>query len=276
MSAGLFSGYPGLNYGAGLAPVQGLWGGAPGLDADLFALRSLFAGGEKGGIWLPEYSDVSVGSGVGTVVDQSPNAVNATQGTALNKPTLRLNATTGFLYWEFDGSNDLLSTAAIDMTGTDRVTLWVFARKRSDAAAGILAEFSVSSTAQAGSFAILHSTAAAASYTFRSRGSSGNSINTPTDYAAPHSAVLTLQGEISPANLNARVNGAVPTGFPSATTQGTGNYGNHSMFIGARSGAVSPAAADIYGVIALGRTATATEIATVERFGAQRLGVTLP
>lgn len=238
-----------------------------------FKIIDLFANGEKGGIWLPEYSStLTPGNTVQTVTDISPNAVNLTQGTSANRPTLRQNSTTGAYYWEFDGTTNSLSSA-ISLSTTDTVTLWVFARKRADTA-GVLAEFGAT-TSTNGGFGILHSSGAAANYQVRSRGTTSVSVTSPNDYAAPHSAVLTMQGEIVPANLTGTINGVVPTGLPSTSSQGTGNYSNLTLYVGARAGTSVYSSSDIYGVVLLGRTATAAEILSTSLIGAQRLGITL-
>lgn len=252
------------------------WGGRGpghmGRGLSTFNPLALFAAGEKGVILLPENSDVSVGSGVGTVTDTSGNSKNATQGTGASKPILRQNATTGALYWEFDGSNDWLQTAAIDLSNTDKVTVFAGARKLSDAAVAVLAEFSADTNANAGSFYFTapEVTGASGDFRFKSRGSTNPSSVTSGAFLAPVSAVLTGIGDIVGDSAILRLNGSqVSNG---TGNQGTGNFGNYPVYIGRRGGLTLPFNGHIYGLIVIGRTCTAAEIAAVEAFFNHRIG----
>lgn len=239
-----------------------------GARARGFSPVSLFANGEKGVILLPEYSDAAVGSGVSTVTDISGNGKNATQGTAASQPILRRNATTGALYWEFDGSNDWLQTAAIDFTATDEITVFVALQKNSDAARGMAVELG-SSSLQA--FQLNAPYAASPSYQFASRGNAGpaEAIYTNALAAAPNKAVLTGLGDISADSAILRRNGAQVAS--SAIDQGTGNFGNLALYVGRRGGATLPFSGDIYGVIVVGKLCIATEITPTESFLNRRI-----
>ncbi len=238
----------------------------------VFDPRFLFASGEKGVILLPENSDVAVGSGVGTVTDISGNSKNATQSTAGNKPILRQNATTGALYWEFDGTDDWLQTAAIDFTGTDKMTVFAAVRKLSDAATGLTCELGTDTAAVNGSFRLsTPGGGGSEKFGFVSRGTTAVNANTASaTYNAPYSAVATGIGDISGDIAAIRVNGTEVD--RKTTDQGTGNYGNLVLYVGRRAGATLPLNGHLYGLVIIGRACTATEIAATETFLNRRIG----
>lgn len=93
-------------------------------------------------------------------------------------------------------------------------------------------------------------------------------------YARPSLNVLTGLGDISGDSAILRVDGsAVAT---STADQGTGNYGNYPLNIGARdSGASLPFDGHLYGLIVRGASSDATEISNTETYLANRSGVTL-
>lgn len=232
----------------------------------VFDPRFLFAAGEKGVILLPENSDVAVGNGVGTVTDVSGNGKNATQGTALSQPILRQNATTGALYWEFDGSNDFLSTAAIDFTGTSKITCFIALRKTSDAIAGW--PLNLNSTA-AGSFSIrAPSTNAVADIVGTATGTGGTASSTAAS-TAPASAVVILEVDMSAPTLTMTVNGVAGTTVTSPTG---GAFSNAALHIGQRSIGASRFTGHIYGAIVLGRLCAATEKVAAQAFLNRRIG----
>lgn len=100
---------------------------------------------------------------------------------------------TGQNYLVFDGVDDFLQTANIDFTATDKVSLFVGARKLSDATIAALCEVSDNSTSTNGTFAFFVPTSPNAQYQFRSKGTSATVYaSSPTNaYPAPHSTVLT-------------------------------------------------------------------------------------
>lgn len=196
---------------------------------------------------------------------------HASQATTASKPILRRNATTGALYLEFDGVDDFLSTAAIDFTATDEVTLFAGVRKLSDAATGMVVETGAG-TVPASFYMLAPAAAATANYRFLSNGTitGAATATSPASYAAPHSAVLTGQGDISADLSILRVNGTqVAT---SAADQGTGNYGNLPLYIGRRAGTSLPFNGHLYGLTTVSRLATAAEIASNEMWLNQKTG----
>ena len=177
-------------------------------------------------------------------------------------------------YVQYDGTDDSFSTSSIDFTATNKMSVFAGVRKLSDAAQGIVAELSAISTTNNGTFNLqAPSDAGFARYRFTSKGtvSSGNFVS---GYAAPISNVLTGLGDISGDIATFRINGIQVA--QSTTDQGTGNFGNYPLFIGRRNNASLPFNGRDYGIIVVGKTASATEITNTESYlAANTSGVTL-
>lgn len=254
-----------LGLGLGLAQKQ-LRGFVPSI---------LFSGGEKG-VWY-DPSDLSTlfqdaagttpvtaaGQPVGKILDKSGRGAHATQSTATSRPILGLES--GRYYLTFDGVDDWLSTAAIDFTGTDKMTVVVGARKLSDAATGILCEFSATTSTNTGSFNIAAPNGTN-EFSCLSKGSVGGSgaLFDSALYAAPVSAILSMSGSISTDTCALRVNAA--SAATSSADQGTGNYGNYVLYIGRRGGTTLPFNGRLYGLIVRGAQSSDAQIAASETY----------
>jgi hypothetical protein len=208
---------------------------------------------------------------VGAIMDKSGNGKHALQSGADSlKPILR--KTNGLYSLDFDGTDDFLVTAAIDMTATEALTAAIALRKESDAAAGIPLEPGGNVTR---TFSFRAPITAAANYSFLSLGSAGATATTGSVYAAPHSAVLVGTGKISTDHAVLRVNGVQAA--TSATDQGTGTYGNHAYYIGRRTGSANPFNGQVYGIIVRVDSSQLTDnqIGRLERYLARKAGVPL-
>jgi len=169
----------------------------------------------------------------------------ASQATGLIGPTYQrvVDAATydtaGFLpYLEFNGLSWSMSTNSIDFSAGDKVTVFAGVRKLSDAAAAILTELSATTTTNAGTFYITapENTGASGDFVFKSRGSLNAGVTTPGAFLAPTTKVLTGIGDISGDIGTLRIDG-VAYRTTAAGGQGTGNYGNYPLYIGARNNA---------------------------------------
>lgn len=181
----------------------------------------------------------------------------------------------GLSYVTFDGTDDgLASAAALDLSGTDKVTVVLGLRKTSDAATAAVLEHSASSSATNGTFAAWAPLTAAANYTFRSRGTTSQDASaTAAGYAAPHTAVVTGQGDIAGDRAYLRVNGSLQA--TDVDDQGTGNFTSQTLYMGRRGGSSLPFAGRVYAWIVVGRLLSADEIARAEAWMAVKCGVTL-
>lgn len=245
-----------------------------GVGFHLFSPATLWAAGEAG--FLHVYQDINTltqdsagstpvtafGNPIGRALDRSGRGNHGTQSTGSARP-LYQQSPNGKAYALFDGLTQFLQTAAINFTGTDKVTVFAAVRKISDAAAGSLVELGTDSSTVNGTFQMRAPAGAAANYSFNSRGTATAFAVSAPNYAAPNIAVLTGIGNIAGDIATIRVNG---TAVSVATDQGTGNYANLAMYIGRRSGTAQPCNAGVYALGVLGRAATAGEIASMEAF----------
>jgi len=260
--------------------------GAGVLFSSAFDPLSLFTGGHEGAWYDP--SDLSTlfqdsaeppvtpvttaGQSVGTMLDKSGNGNHARQTTTAARPTYQTGA--GLHWLEFDGIDDAMSTSAIDLTGTDKISLFIGQRKLSDAKFRTLLEFSLNSNNNNGAFALTApSNNNDPDYGARSRGTTTSFIRYPSSFAAPHSAALTMLADIGAPSHTPRINGVLIA--TSVASQGTGNYGDHDLFIGSRAGTSFHYNGLLYGVIIVGKTASTNELADVETYMAAKSGVTL-
>lgn len=180
------------------------------------------------------------GGYVTTLYDQSGNGFNATQTTAASQPAIVLGGIVQRINNrpapKFDGVDDWLVTPSIDLTGTDKVNVYTVVRKLSDADVTAAVEFSadINSGAVNGAFGIFAPPAVGGSFGFRVKGTTASNYAV-TGYLSPISAVLSLRGEISSDLTTGSVNGFVHP--PVSTELGSGNMGNHPLYIGSRGGA---------------------------------------
>lgn len=248
-------------------------------------IQSLFAGGENGFFYDPNdlstmFRDAAgtmpvtaVGQPVGLIMDKSGRNNHARQTTSASRPILRQNAVTGAYYLEFDGTDDFLQTSNIDFTATDKVSLFVGIRKLQDYT-GILLELSQTTAVNSGAFCVFapRRTGINGNFGVVSKGTAPTEAETPV-ILAPSSVTISVQTSISDARLSMCVNGALSAS--SNGSQGTGNYGNHPLYIGRRGGTQIPFTGHIYGLIGIGKLASDTEISAIEKELANRIGVTL-
>jgi hypothetical protein len=163
-------------------------------------------------------------------------------------------------YVQYDGSDDSMSTAAIDFTATDKMSVFAGVRK-TGTALSVLAELS-STGANAGAFTLQAPfTAAPDGYQF---GASGTTFRqaSAVGYTAPISNILTGLGDISGDLVTLRIDGTQEA--QTTTDLGTGNYGNYPLFFGRRNNATLPFSGKDYGIIVVGKAASAGEISDTE------------
>lgn len=240
---------------------------------------NLFANGEQGAWYDP--SDLSsmkqlsdgtvdavVGQPVGYLRDKSGKGNHAIQATSAKRPVLRQD---GSLYYlEFDGGEMCLVTGNIDFTGGDQMSVFSGVKKN-DNAIKVIAELSNTIGSNNGSFRMNYGAAGLYRYT-----SKGTSVVNGSDstYSAPSTNVLTGTSDISEDVLIMRIDGteeAAPT-----SDQGTGNYGDYPLNIGARNNGNSlPLDGNIYGLVVRNVVSSAADITNTEAYLAAKTGVTL-
>lgn len=249
-----------------------------------YAVRSLFAAGEKGVWYDPSdlstvFSDVAgttaatVNGAVGKILDKSGNGFHATAAADnTTRPTLRQS---GSLYYlEFDGSNDAMSTPSIDMTGTDKLTAFAAMRKTSDPNLFALIEFSADSNTNNGTFIMFEYAPATFRLGWNTKGTTKASTDVCTSsstYAAPVTAVMTGISDIGAPVRTLRLNGSQVSS--KTETMGSGNLGNYPLYIGAQNLTANFFPGYLYGLIVRGASSTATQIASGERWCGTKCGI---
>ena len=216
---------------------------------------------------VSEFKNVSIKEVLGNHAFQTASA---------SRPILRKNAVTGAYYLEFDGSDDFFVTNSIDFTATDKISLFAGVSKLVDTAQ-IIAELSTRANANPGSFSLISGNdAGGIGYVSLSRGSSSVSVEQTArsfTYSGADTAVLSVKHDISGDLSSIRRNGVV--GIDGTGDKGGGNFGNYPLYIGRRGGTSTPFNGHLYSLIGTGRLATASEITSIEKELAKRIGVTL-
>lgn len=168
-------------------------------------------------------------------------------------------------YLADDGIDDGMQTGNIDFTGTDKMTVWAGVTKLSDAAVGVVTEFGTS--LPPGGFYVAAPNSVGPTFGFASKGTVPASP-TPSGHAAPKNAVLTGIGDIGADIATCRVN-RVSTTLNS--DQGTGNYGNYPLYIGARAGTSLFFNGRLYSLIVRGAQSSLSQIEAAELYTRRRM-----
>lgn len=236
-----------------LASEVGFWGDVTPsrLWQDTARTTPVTAAGQEVASW-----ELSTASGV----------IYAEQATTGKGPTYQED--TGIPYLDFDGSNDCLVVTGVNLSGTDKLTIVAGVRKDSDAATGIICEYSANPNTNNGTFGFNVPGSGASSYGVSARvsASSGYALTT---YAAPIDNVVSVNIDLAQATAALeflpRVDGVIPTlTLTGAASAGNGNFGNHSIFIGQRNQATLPFNGRLTGLIIRGALTTGTDLTNAE------------
>lgn len=246
----------------------------------------LFAPGDVGAWYDP--SDLSTlwqdtagttpvtadGDSVARINDKSGGGRHLIQSSG---PSMAKFKTDGSLRWLlFDGTDDGYATAStVDFSASDEMSVCAGAFKASDAAIGVLVETSASAGANNGAFNMLAPRlTSGGQFSFLSRGTANaDAIVVNSAFDAPKTAVLTGMADISGDFSRLRANGAQQA--QSAVDQGTGNYGNYTLYAGRRNNASLPFNGRLYSLIIRNRLFSDAETASVEAYTAAKSGITL-
>jgi len=194
---------------------------------------------------------------------------------ALNQPAYqRVNTSTdydtvGFKpYLTFNGTNQWLQTNSIDFTYTDKMFVSAGVRYQNLAATSVAAELSASLSANNGTFIIYGENTSTAK--FASKGTFSSGFISSATLSAPITIVQSGLGNISGDQAILRING--DQAAISTADQGTGNYGNYPLYIGARAGSSLWFNGRLYGLVVTGKQASAAEITSTETYINQKTG----
>jgi len=182
-------------------------------------------------------------------------------------------------YLQFDGIDDSLSTQSVDFTGTDKLMVSTGIRKLTDASQGMIFELSANlNTNPASSYLVTGTNSVAApNYASASRGTAtatfGHGATSTASFAAPISNVVTATHDIAGSLTALRING-VANGTNGTSSKGTGNFGNHPMFIGRRGGSSVPFNGRLFGIVVRGADATTPQLLQTEKLLAKNTSET--
>jgi hypothetical protein len=182
-------------------------------------------------------------------------------------------------YLQFDGVDDWLSTAAINFTGTDKMSVFAGVRKLSDAAQGTLVELTNNST-NAGAFSLLVGNNTSTRRVAWSIASPQDFLGTADQAGVVSlipSANLDRSGANAAASITPRINGLTPTSSEVVDGNATGNFANAILYLGRRGGTTLPYNGLLFGLTVRGVLSSTAEIRQTEKLLARRTSeVTLP
>ena len=248
----------------------------------------LFQNGEKG-VWI-DPSDLSTlfqdsggttpvtaaGQTVALAKDKSGNGKDVT----LTNVKLDIDSAGNYFLIVNSGTPGG-STASIDFTGTNKMSVFAAVRKLSDSAVAIVCELSANTNSNAGSFYLSapdNPVAASGYFASAARGtaliaSNQEAITTSSSYAAPITEIISTTHDISGNLSKLWLNRAATT--DGTGSKGSGNFGNYPLYLFARGGTTVSFSGRLYGLIVRGAMSSANEIFLAERWLAQKAGVTL-
>lgn len=254
-----------------------------------FTPSTLFATSEKG-VWFDPsdlttlFQDVAgtipvtaSGQTVALMKDKSGNGADATQSDATKRPTFRVYAGTEYGYLNFDGTDDFMVTSAINFTGTAVMTATAGIQVDTGATGSrIVFETSTDTSANNGAFYIT-APSTAGDHSFGLRGTTF--IAGIVANVDPSDDILTAQLNIGAATkeleLMPRLNGVVKSGvgitWTGGANAGTGTFGNHALYIGARAGTSLFFKGHFYGAVVRGATSNAIQINQTENWTVSKL-----
>ena len=246
--------------------------------------RSLFASGEQG-IWL-DPSDFSTlfqdaagtipvtayGQPVGMVVDKSGNGNNL----ILTGATLHQDSDGSSLI-AYDGSAHSRTNAAINLSATDEISIFMGFKGTYSGTTQFLAESNINAASSNGTFTVGRNLAAAGTLLAKSvqtsaRGTSRVRAAADGGDSSVVAEILDISGASAGEVVNLRVNNTQASSFD-GTTAGTGNFGNHTIYFGARNnGASLQFYGGLYQTIIVGRRVTTSEFYKAKEFTRGKTG----
>ena len=162
-----------------------------------------------------------------------------------------------------NGTNSFLYTAStMNLSATDKVTVFAGVQKLGSTQQ-FIAEIGPATESNNGSFAVYADDRASKTYAFWTRGTTGIFPFTGS-YTPPITNVYSAQSSISTPSVKIRING-VQDGTSTAS-QGTGNYGNYVMTVGARTGPVFPFSGSWTQLIIRGALTSDAQVAQAETY----------
>ena len=162
-----------------------------------------------------------------------------------------------------------MESTGFDFTGTDTVTVIASIYKANDTNITAICELG-NINSEAG-FSLRAPSNGTGGFYFASRGSVLTAVSTAPANTAPVTAVLTGIGRISTDTCVLRINGSIAK--TSISNQGTGNYGNHSLFLGSSSVATAKQGCNIYRLVVLSWEPSEDELNNLEKWVSEPVAI---
>lgn len=160
------------------------------------------------------------------------------QATGVNAPVIAA-LPNGNLALQFDGLNDWLqSAAAVDFSASDKLMMIAGVRPLTQAAAQMTVEMSANAGSNAGTMHVLCHAGTNRGMAARGSATLVQVANSDAAWAAPTNLVLTGLADIAADSSILRINGAQKN--QSSADLGSGNFGNHVVYLGRRGGSSLP------------------------------------
>jgi hypothetical protein len=211
----------------------------------------------------------ATGQTVGRINDLSGNGFHLTQSDSAKRGTLTTDAEGKFII-----SGGTYVTPSINLTTTDRLTIFSAFRKLSDASEQIVYESSTNYTLQNARFALRAPTGASGNNISAGVTASGAKLSTRTSVASPFTAVCVqkIDLRIDQPTTQIRVNGTDSAASTNGTIAYTGR--NEPIQYGSRAGSSSQFTGNTYSFMSIvRRAATSDEISGMEAFIGEDAGV---
>jgi len=135
----------------------------------------------------------------------------------------------------FDGTDDCLQIAGLDLSNTDKVCVIAGVRKLSDAARGSICELTATIASNNGAFNLTAPNAASDTFAFESKGTTLRDA-VSSGHTAPITRHVSAIGDIAGDLSMITVNGV---SVDNTGDQGSGNFSNSTLNIGGRNNAAS-------------------------------------
>ena len=209
--------------------------------APAYSPASLFTGSEQG-YWIDPsdfssmFQDIAgtvpvtaAGQLVGRILDKSGKGNHIVAPADANRPTLQVDG--GGKYYLSGGR---MNTIAAIAAGTDKAQVVSGIQAGTGSTTGFVCEFSPNTDTNDGAFFLSAPHSSQTNYGIRVRGSILGSTGQSSAFTPSEKSIQTAQFNIATDFRDLRRNGVSITG--GSNDLGTGNFGNHQMFLMARSG----------------------------------------
>ena len=247
----------------------------------------LFGPAVPGGWYDPSdptsvFADISgtqvaaIGESVARLNDKSGNGLHAIQTISAARPILRKDSS-GRRYLDFDGVDDRLSSAPLNLSGHLKLTVAAGVRKRDGGAARAIMGHHVSSL-NAGGFDLLASTGANDIIGALARSTAGSSgqIGVSSHLLSPTTFVMLAQVNFAAsagAECLVRLNGTTMAQNIGVIQDNTGTFGNGSLFLGSRANNTLFLNGRLYSLIVIAAELDAAAVVSLEDHVTSRTGV---